>query len=407
VVVSDAEVLIGIGEVARRTGVGIPTLRAWERRYRLPTPRRTVGGHRLYGADEVEMVRWMAARVRTGMRAGDAVRLARARAGRTPQGETRDGAEDAATLRAAFVAACLNLDEDAATRALADAFARLDVDLACADVLQHGLRELGELWAQERATPHQEHLGSAVAMRQLSALSLALPAPTRPGSLMCGAAAGDEHELAPLLLSLFLRRAGWRVTYLSANVPVEGLAELADLHRPDLVILTAQSTAGLRGLAAAALELHPTRSHLAYGGEACNRLPGLRSALPALYLGDTIPEAVAVVEDALTVRAPSPWLPVPDSELHLFRRGRAAAEAAVQQALGDDAEAEAVRPLGDLIDVALMLGSEGVLPSSPDQLRDVAAPRLERDRVAALAAAYADAVAPLRIARRLRKLARA
>ena len=42
-----------IGEVARRTGVTVPTLRAWERRYGLLLPVRTAGGHRRYTDEDV------------------------------------------------------------------------------------------------------------------------------------------------------------------------------------------------------------------------------------------------------------------------------------------------------------------------------------------------------------------
>ncbi len=45
-----------IGEVARRTGVTVPTLRAWERRYGLLVPVRTAGGHRRYRDEDVQRV---------------------------------------------------------------------------------------------------------------------------------------------------------------------------------------------------------------------------------------------------------------------------------------------------------------------------------------------------------------
>jgi DNA-binding transcriptional MerR regulator len=45
-----------IGEVARRTGVAVPTLRAWEHRYGLLVPVRTSGGHRRYRDEDVRRV---------------------------------------------------------------------------------------------------------------------------------------------------------------------------------------------------------------------------------------------------------------------------------------------------------------------------------------------------------------
>src|SRR4051812_41784404 len=46
-----------IGEVARRAGVGVETLRYYERRGLLPEPERSIGGHREYGDDAVRFVR--------------------------------------------------------------------------------------------------------------------------------------------------------------------------------------------------------------------------------------------------------------------------------------------------------------------------------------------------------------
>jgi MerR family transcriptional regulator, light-induced transcriptional regulator len=50
------ERLLSIGDVVAATGLGEATLRAWERRYGFPEPRRVPSGHRRYPADEVERI---------------------------------------------------------------------------------------------------------------------------------------------------------------------------------------------------------------------------------------------------------------------------------------------------------------------------------------------------------------
>ena len=52
----DDPATISIGEVGRRTGVTVPTLRAWERRYGLLVPVRTAGGHRRYREEDVRRI---------------------------------------------------------------------------------------------------------------------------------------------------------------------------------------------------------------------------------------------------------------------------------------------------------------------------------------------------------------
>ncbi len=41
--------------VLKETGLAADTLRAWERRYGLPMPQRTAGGHRLYSQRDIEI----------------------------------------------------------------------------------------------------------------------------------------------------------------------------------------------------------------------------------------------------------------------------------------------------------------------------------------------------------------
>jgi DNA-binding transcriptional MerR regulator len=48
---------LSIGDVVTATGVGEATLRAWERRFGFPAPRREPSGHRRYSRDEVERIR--------------------------------------------------------------------------------------------------------------------------------------------------------------------------------------------------------------------------------------------------------------------------------------------------------------------------------------------------------------
>jgi DNA-binding transcriptional MerR regulator len=65
---------MSIGEVSRRTGVTVPTLRAWERRYGLLLPVRTAGGHRRYHDDDVRRVQAVLELARQGWAVAAAAR---------------------------------------------------------------------------------------------------------------------------------------------------------------------------------------------------------------------------------------------------------------------------------------------------------------------------------------------
>jgi DNA-binding transcriptional MerR regulator len=70
----DDPATMSIGEVARRAGVTVPTLRAWERRYGLLVPVRTAGGHRRYREEDVRRVLAVIELVGQGWAVGAAAR---------------------------------------------------------------------------------------------------------------------------------------------------------------------------------------------------------------------------------------------------------------------------------------------------------------------------------------------
>src|SRR4026207_2567412 len=61
--------------VLKETGLAADTLRAWERRYGLPVPHRTPGGHRLYSQRDIETIKWLINRQAEGLSISHAVDL--------------------------------------------------------------------------------------------------------------------------------------------------------------------------------------------------------------------------------------------------------------------------------------------------------------------------------------------
>ena len=77
-----------IGELARRTGVGASTLRAWERRFRFPIPERTPSGQRSYAEADIERVEAVLRLVSEGLTLPAAItRVASIGPGARPEGE--------------------------------------------------------------------------------------------------------------------------------------------------------------------------------------------------------------------------------------------------------------------------------------------------------------------------------
>ena len=68
---------LSIREVSERTGLTIPTLRAWESRYGFPEPERLPGGHRRYDEQTVAAIRSVVRERRSGLSLEAAIERAR------------------------------------------------------------------------------------------------------------------------------------------------------------------------------------------------------------------------------------------------------------------------------------------------------------------------------------------
>jgi DNA-binding transcriptional MerR regulator len=327
--------------VIRETGIRPDTLRAWERRYGLPRPHRTRGGHRLYSRRDIEIIRWLMARKAEGMRIGQAVALWRAleAEGQDPLRvrPVRSMRDQLAALRAAWIEACLRFDEKEADRIMGEAFALYPVEQVCHEIIEAGLGEIGERWYRGKATAQQEHFASALAMRRLNALIAAAPPSVRPQRILIGCPPEESHALPALLLTLLLRRRGWEVIYLGPDLPLLRLEEALIAIRPHLVIMLAQMLPTAATLADAAEIVAQKGIPLGYGGRIFQR-PGLGDAIPGAFLGTTWEEAVSRAEALVALGRPIPPLaPLPEAfrrALQAYRAARPQLELEIWQACG-------------------------------------------------------------------------
>lgn len=381
--------------IVRETGINAATLRAWERRYELPMPERTAGGHRLYSQRDLETVKWLMAREQEGLRIGQAVELWReledngqdplSRPAIAPPGAravTDAALEDLTNLRRAWVAACLAFDEEMADRQVVHALARHAPEQVVIELLQKGLSNVGRLWYEGQATVQQEHFASGVALRRVNALLAAAPAPIRKETVLLACPPGEEHVFPLLLLTLLLRYRGLPASFLGANVPIPQLEHALQNTRPDLFVIAAQT------LPAAATALHMAHflsdhdTRMAYGGLVFSRLPALRDKMPGIFLGDNLQAAVQEISTALGEKPRPPAAePVPQQyrrALACFDRHRAVLESHVTRSLQPDGVAPrhlaiANRHLGDGIRAALAFGDMSLIAYELDWIRQLLA----------------------------------
>jgi DNA-binding transcriptional MerR regulator len=379
------EPLLNLKAVVQQTGLKPDTLRAWERRYGVPNPERSSGGHRLYSQQDVDLIGWLMARQKEGLTISRAVQLWEqlqteerdplrtlaplARPG-APARRAQSAGGTVSQTRQHWINACLAYDEQRAEQVLNLAFTLYAPETVAIEVLQQAVAEIGEGWYRGDVTVQQEHFCSSLAVRRLEALILTTPPPTRPGRILVAAPPEEHHFIGLLLLTFLLRRRGWDVVYLGADVPLEQLESTVAAIQPQLVVMAAQRLHSAASLREAALLLKQTGVPLAYGGLIFNLSPTLRPQIPGHFLGEQIEAAPSVVESLLIAPRPAPdpeVLPEPyQCALEHFGARQSLIEARVIQPLrsqGHDHNhlALANREMGLNISAALALGDMGLI----------------------------------------------
>lgn len=309
--------------VLKETGIAADTLRAWERRYGLPMPQRSAGGHRLYSQRDIETIKWLIKRQAEGLSISRAVDLWNEQltsgmdplAGSVPTGvasastdlahsQTPDTTLD--SMRAHWVESCLNFNEARADQILNQAFSMFPVEAVCIEVIQKGMSEIGDLWYENRTSVQQEHFASGLAIRRLDALLSASPAPTRNQTVIIGCPPNEWHTLTPLLLALLVRRQGLNVLYLGANVPVSQFSDTVRNTKADLVVLIAQHLLSAATLKHTSLVLSGQRIPVAFGGRIFNLRPETTKSIAGYFLGHDLNEALEQIETILQGRLKKP-----------------------------------------------------------------------------------------------------
>lgn len=307
--------------VVKQTGLKADTLRAWERRYGLPAPERSSGGHRLYSQRDVDTIKWLVARQHEGLSIGRAVQLWRqiqadgrdplksatpvaSRAVPAPARRLRGGTIE--QLQEEWLDACLMYDEGQTERIVAEAFSLYSPEVVSLEFLRRAVAKVGDLWYQNKVTVQQEHFCSELVVRRLESLVMAAPPPTRPGRILAACPPGENHVIGLLLVTFLLRRSGWEVVYLGANVPVERLEVTVDVTEPQLVLLAAQQLHSAATLVEMAQALHVKGIPAAYGGLIFNLLPELRTRITGHFLGEQLDQVPGVVESLMVAPHPAP-----------------------------------------------------------------------------------------------------
>ena len=220
-----------IKQAGRRSGLPVPTIRAWERRYGVVHPTRTPSGYRLYDDEAIARLIAMQQLVDVhGMRpsqasheilSGGADVAALAKEAARDVGPATGLMVDERDAMRRFLASAAVLDVAGMDGALDAAFAAQGFEAALANVVFPALRAIGLGWSTGDLDVAMEHAASETVRRRLARFFDAAAPGVDDADVLVGLPPGAHHEIGALAFAVAARRGGLDVLYLGADVPVE------------------------------------------------------------------------------------------------------------------------------------------------------------------------------------------
>jgi DNA-binding transcriptional MerR regulator len=237
------------------SGVGIHTIRAWEKRYQAVSPTRSDNGRREYSDADIERLSLLLELCTVGHSIGkiagssteDLKKLLKKLGKRSALNNAFSLKKNEGTL--------LNVSQSLATLLLALSAYKLDVisheitkislllsprQLAL-EIISPLLREVGLRVERRELTISQEHALSAILKFHVGHLLFknVQSKSSKPYKILIGTVEGDFHEFGILQAALLCNHYGLNYYYLGPNLPAEALIDTCKSLEADIVIVGA------------------------------------------------------------------------------------------------------------------------------------------------------------------------
>jgi len=229
-------------------GIAPATLRAWERRYGVPVPRRTASAYRLYTVEDVELLARMRVLVEEGVAPAEAARVVLASAPPMAGDEPSAPIDGLALAQARILAATQRWDAATIDNELTRLSMLLDAQTLYERVVSPMLAELGRRWERGELSIAQEHLLSERVELAVRASLRSLEREEGPLVLLACVDL-EQHVLGLLGAALRFAASGARTVLLGAMTPPAAVADAVRSMAPRLVGLSVSvAPSGARAL---------------------------------------------------------------------------------------------------------------------------------------------------------------
>ncbi len=227
------------------TGTPAATLRAWERRYGVPSPERTESSYRLYSESDVELIRRVRELCDAGMAPAEAARIVTRVAQAERGGPLDASSEDNEPSYDPYTGAqemLLDAIDAFDPTALELAVRRMmflgSAPIVFEQVLAPVMREVGDRWHSGQISVGQEHMASEILGGAARDMLRLFQAEENAPMALLACFADEEHALPLYGVAFRFAQWGFRTCLLGARTPPAAIQHAVQALDPEVVGLS-------------------------------------------------------------------------------------------------------------------------------------------------------------------------
>jgi DNA-binding transcriptional MerR regulator len=225
-----------ISDIEKFTGIKAHTLRIWEQRYDMLTPKRTETNIRFYDDADLRYLLNVSILLNYGYRISQVAAMKQAQMEAAVVEVTRKDQKHYSNIKG-LVAAMLVLDEDNFNKIITTSALQIGLEHTIMHVIFPFLEQVGILWMTGSIHPAHEHFISNLIKQKLyvaiDGQSQRLSGSSKKFLLYLPE--GETHEIGLLFANYLLRSRGHQVVYLGQMTPEADILNVFESFSPDYI----------------------------------------------------------------------------------------------------------------------------------------------------------------------------
>jgi MerR family transcriptional regulator, light-induced transcriptional regulator len=233
-----------IKDLEHLSGIKAHTLRIWEQRYNIISPKRTQTNIRYYDDVDLKLVLNISLLKEHGFKISEIAKMTEDIMHQEVLTLTEKNLKYSDQIQA-LTLAMIDLDEERFEKLMATNILQQGFERTMVNIIYPFLNRIGMLWQTGAINPAQEHfISNLIRQKLIVAIDGQILDKRAVHKYMLYLPEGELHELSLLFANYLLRSRQNKVVYLGQSLPFHDLCSAYQIHKPDYILSIVTSVPG-------------------------------------------------------------------------------------------------------------------------------------------------------------------